>query len=125
MCKAYFEVAAAGEACNELAAAGCDKADDCNLAGRLPFCLGNDLHQTPGSGGTMSIPVNSFATLSLHYNSELTLEPSWLRTQAGSEPLLQGLLMAWQGMAADELANLEPLALQAKTDSSEPDLSAS
>ena len=96
-------MAEAGAACDELAAAGCDRAADGSLAGRLPFFLGNNLHRTSGSGGTMSMPVISFASMSLHYNSKLTLEAFGLKMQASSEPLLQGLLMAWQGMPADEL----------------------
>ena len=37
---------------------------------------------------------------------KLTLEPVWSKRQAAGESLLQGLLMAWQGMPADELADL-------------------
>ena len=106
MGEAFCEVAAAGAACDEVAAAGCDKAANDNLAGFLPFCLGNNLHKTSRSGGTMSTPVISFASMSLRYNSTLTLEACWSKMQGSSEPLLQGLLMAGQGMPADELPDV-------------------
>ena len=61
----------------------------------------------------MSIPVISFATMPLHYNSKLTLEAFGSNLQAGGEALLQGLLMGWQGMPADELPHLYPAVLQA------------